>query len=194
MRFSTSSRLWRASGTLQTWTSYALPPRKMSPTSSPAISVDAARRTSPGFKPYRSAAARSTSTVIWGTSVSCSACCSVEAVHAEHDLLDLGRLLPQHVEVLTVDADDDGLAGAGQHLPDALLQVGLHVTADPRIAVDHLLDPGQRLVVGRRGVDADPVLTELRAHRLVRDERLADVGAEVAHARDGLELLGGLRW
>jgi hypothetical protein len=38
-----SSRLWRASGMLQTWTSYALPARKMSATSSPAISVDAAR-------------------------------------------------------------------------------------------------------------------------------------------------------
>ena len=64
----------------------------------------------------------------------------VQAVDAEQQLLDLGRLLPEHVEVVAVDADDDRLAGARQHLPDALLQVGLHVAPDARVAVDDLLD------------------------------------------------------
>jgi hypothetical protein len=44
-------RLLRVSGVLQTWTSYARPPRKMSPTSSLAIQVPDARRTSPGLTP-----------------------------------------------------------------------------------------------------------------------------------------------
>ena len=142
-----SSRLWRASGMLHTWTSYALPARKMSPTSSPAIRVDAARRTSPGFRPYCCAAARSTSTVDLGHLGELLGVLLGQAVHAEQELLDLGRLLPQDVQVVAVDADDDGLAGAGQDLPDALLQVGLHVAPEARVAVDHLLDLGQRLVV-----------------------------------------------
>src|SRR5215208_3542676 len=43
--------LWRVSGVLQTCTSYALPPWKMSPTSSLATNVAAWRRTSPGLMP-----------------------------------------------------------------------------------------------------------------------------------------------
>ena len=49
-------------------------------------------------------------------------------------------LLAQDVEILAVDADDDRVARPGQHLPDPLLEVGLHVAVEPGIAVDHLLD------------------------------------------------------
>ena len=50
-RLMTSVKLFRVSGVLQTLTSYALPSRKMSPTSSPFMRVAAARRTSPGLSP-----------------------------------------------------------------------------------------------------------------------------------------------
>ena len=55
-RFSTSVTLSRNSFCVQTCTSYALPPTKMSPTSSLAISADDCRRTWPGVIPYRRAA------------------------------------------------------------------------------------------------------------------------------------------
>ncbi len=50
-RFSMSLKVSRVSGVLQTWTSYALPSRKMSPASSPASNRPAALRTSPGLSP-----------------------------------------------------------------------------------------------------------------------------------------------
>ena len=50
-RFRMSVRLRRVRGVLQTCTSYARAPLKMSPTSSLASSVPAARRTSPGLSP-----------------------------------------------------------------------------------------------------------------------------------------------
>ena len=50
-RLRMSVRLRRALGVLQTCTSYALPPLKMSPTSSLDTSAEAARRTSPGLSP-----------------------------------------------------------------------------------------------------------------------------------------------
>jgi hypothetical protein len=48
-RFLTSSKLSRADGIVQMWTSNALPLAKMSLTSSPAMSADDWRRTSPGL-------------------------------------------------------------------------------------------------------------------------------------------------
>ena len=64
----TACTLVRVCGVLHTTVSYALPSRKMSPTSSPATRVAAARRTSPGFRPYFAALARLTSTWICGWS------------------------------------------------------------------------------------------------------------------------------
>ena len=49
-----------------------------------------------------------------------------------------------------------------------------------------------RLVVVRLRIDADPVLAEVDAEHLVGQERLADMGAEVAHARDGAQFLARL--
>ena len=106
------------------------------------------------------------------------------------ELLGLG---PQDLEVGALDPDDDRMAGAGQHLPDPLLQVGLDVGDQARVVVHDRLDLVDRLVVVDLGVDADPVLAELRPHRLVRLVGLADVGAEVADPGDGGELLGRRR-
>ena len=114
-----------------------------------------------------------------------------EPVDPRERLPDLLRLVAQDVQIGAVDAHDDRLARSGQHLSDPLLQIGLHVAIEPGIAVDHLLDRGQRLVVVDRRIDADPVLGEVDAVHLVGDERLADVGAAVAHARDGPQLLTG---
>src|SRR5205085_4471728 len=106
----------------------------------------------------------------------------------EH-LLDLVGLGAQHAQVRTVDPHDHGLAGPGQYLLDALLEVGGDIPLQPRIAVDNLLDGGNRLVVVGVRIDRDPVLTGVHAHDLIGEERLADVGAEVPYARDRPELL-----
>jgi hypothetical protein len=81
---------------------------------------------------------------------------------------------------------------AGQDLLDALAQVGLHVALHPRIAVDGSCDRRERPVVVGVLVDADPVLTEIDAVDLVAEQRLPDVRAAVAHARDPLQVLAGL--
>ena len=99
-------------------------------------------------------------------------------------LLDVVGQILERRQIRPVDADDDRVARAGEHLADALLEVGLDVAPQTGIAVDDLLDGGERLVVVDRRVDADPVLAEFDAVRLVGDERLADVGAEVADAGD----------
>ena len=60
---------------------------------------------------------------------------------------DLCGLLAQDVEVGPEDADHDRRARAGEHLLDALLQVGEQVAVEARVAVDDLLDLGDRRVV-----------------------------------------------
>ena len=70
-----------------------------------------------------------------------------------------------------------------EHLVDPLVQVGLHVVEHPGIAVDDLLDPRDRLRRSRRSGRCDPVLAEVDAGDLVGQERLPDVGAEVAARR-----------
>ena len=109
-------------------------------------------------------------------------------------LLDLLGQVLELAEVGAVDPHDDRIARTGQDLADALLEVGLHVTSQARVAVDHLEDGRVRLVVVDGRVDADPVLAELHAVWLVGDERLADVRAAVADARDRAQLVAGLRW
>ncbi len=114
-----------------------------------------------------------------------------ETVDALHQPLHLGCLLGEDVEVVAEHADDDCIARAGEHLPDPLLQVGLDVALDPRVTGDDLLHARQRLVVVDLRIDADPVLAEIDAVRLVGQERLADVRTAVAHARDAPELSTG---
>ena len=65
----------RLSGVLHTVTWNTFCCSKRLPTSSPASIVAAARRTSPGFKPYRLALSRSTSTSMLGW----SSCLSIRA-------------------------------------------------------------------------------------------------------------------
>ena len=66
---------------------------------------------------------------------------------AAERLLDLRRLGPQDRQVGTEDAHDDGVAGARQDLADPLLQVGLDVAPQPRVAVHDFLDRRVGLVV-----------------------------------------------
>ena len=76
-----------------------------------------------------------------------------DAVDAAHQVLDVvrgGRAASSRSspKIFTTMR----LARAGEHLADPLLQVGLHVAAKARVAVDHLLDRGEGLVVvGRLG-------------------------------------------
>ena len=73
-----------------------------------------------------------------------------------------------------------GSLSPDQNLLDPFIQVGLDAAIKPRIAVNHLLDGGDRLVVVDLGIDADPVLAVGNADDFVRQERLADMCAEVA--------------
>ena len=51
----------------------------------------------------------------------------------------------QRLEVGAEEPHDDRLAGAGEHLLDPLLEVGLHVAVQAGVAVDDLLDPARRV-------------------------------------------------
>ena len=70
-----------------------------------------------------------------------------------------------------------GLAAAGDDLLGPLVQVGLAVPEEAGVVGDHLVDGGDRLVVVDVRVDADPVLAEVDAVRLVALERLPQVRA-----------------
>ena len=139
---------WRACS--RPLTSYALPPRKMSPTSSPAM--------------------------IAGRAADVAGLQAVPLRRGEVDLdLDL-RDVDLRVDVLVDDArrcrracrgpprpsragrpgpapkrrTTIGVAGAGEHLVDPLPQVGLHVAAEARVARDDLLDLGDASRRSRR--------------------------------------------
>src|SRR5439155_19037140 len=86
----------------------------------------------------------------------------------------------------------DRLLGAGQHLFDALLEIGLHVAIEPGVTVDQLLNFRQRLVVVDLGIDADPVLREIDAVWLIAGDGAPDVGAAVADPGNGNQLTTGL--
>ncbi len=115
-----------------------------------------------------------------------------DAGDALQGLLHLVRLVVDALQVGPIDAHDKGFAGSGQHLVDSFVEIGFHIVEEPRIAVDHLLDGGHRLVVVGLGIDADPVLAEIDAVDLIGQQGLPDVGAEVAHPRNGPQLAADL--
>src|SRR6267154_3183682 len=104
---------------------------------------------------------------------------------------DLLRLVPENVEIRAEDTDDDRLAGAGQDLANAFLQIRLHIAVEARITLHHFLDAGMRLVVIGVAADADPVLPEIDADDLIGGEGLTDMSAEVAYAWNGSQFLAG---
>ena len=97
----------------------------------------------------------------------------------------------QRCEIGSVNADHDGLAPAGQHLLDALPEIGLHVAIEPRVGLDDAVYLVQGLVVIDLGADTDPVLTEVHAVDLVSQIRLPDMGAAVAHPLNLFEVSAG---
>ena len=115
-----------------------------------------------------------------------------DAVDSRQSILHLRSELLEDVHVVAIDSDDDGLGVSGQHLPDSLLQVGLHVAIEAGIAVHRLLNFRHRLVVVDRGIDADPILPEIDADHFIHDQGLPDVGTEVADARYAPQLFARL--
>src|SRR3954465_49647 len=104
----------------------------MSPTSSPATIVAAARRTSPGFRPKGPARSMSTSTSSCGTSVEMSTCSLVAPSTSPQQLVDLAGLCAQDVEVGAEQPDHDRLAAAGHHPLPPPLPGGLPGPGQPR--------------------------------------------------------------
>src|SRR5829696_5133762 len=111
-----------------------------------------------------------------------------DVLHLLRDLISLGV---KHIEVGTIDAHNDGFAGARQDLPDPFSQVCLDVPIKPRVGIDRILDGCQSLVIVDLGIDADPVLAEVHAIGLVGQESLPNVRSAVAHARDLPQVLTG---
>src|SRR3954447_13096423 len=99
------------------------------------------------------------------------------------------RLLAQHGEIGTENAHHNRLAFPRQNLFDALIQIRLHTAKQTRIAVHHLLDSGNRLLVIDVRVDADPVLTVGDADDFICQKRLTYMSAEIANAWDGTQLM-----
>jgi len=97
-------------------------------------------------------------------------------------LPDFQGFLVEDVEIGSEDTHDDGLARTRQHLFDPFVEVRLHVVEHPRVAGHHVLDRAVRLRVVGRGVDGNPVLTEVHPGDLVSEECLPDVRSEVADA------------
>jgi hypothetical protein len=116
-----------------------------------------------------------------------------DAVDAGEGLPHLLRLAAQHLQVLAVDAHHQAVARAAEDGVDPLLRVGQHLAVEPGVAVDHLLDAGDGLVVVGGRVDAHPQLAGVDADDLVRGHGAAHVGADVADPLELLQLLAGLR-
>ena len=142
---------------------------QMSPTSSPAISSAAARRTSPGLTPYR------------------CACCEI---HLDLDLRDVRRRSSTFASTSpSIPSSDSFTSSAfcaqdvqvrrrrcarrcasldpGQHLPDPLLAGTSGRRGRARGSRRRPPGLGERLVVVDLRVDADPVLAEVDADGLV---------------------------
>ena len=97
----------------------------------------------------------------------------------------------QPIQIGPLDTHHDGGAGAGQHFLDALAKIGEQIAIESRVAIDHRLDLGNRLLIVDARVQADPQLGKVGADHFVGDFGAADVRAEVAHAGNGAQLLAG---
>src|SRR4029453_15962533 len=106
-------------------------------------------------------------------------------------LLDGLGLGTQRRKLRPVDPHHNGLASTGQHLLDALPEIGLYVAIKSWVGLDGAVHLFQGLVVIDIGADTDPVLTEVHAVDLVSQIRLPDMGTAVAHALDLSEILAG---
>ena len=107
-------------------------------------------------------------------------------------MLHFFGLVTDALQVAPVDADVEGFLRSGDDLVDALVEVGLDVVEHPGISGHDMFDRPDGLVVVDLRIDADPVLGEVDAVDLVREQGLPDVGSEVAHARDRPQLAAGL--
>ena len=103
-------------------------------------------------------------------------------------VLHLSGRLAKDLQIMAIGAHHNRLLASCQHLFDAFLEIRLDVAIEPGVAVDELLNLGQRFVVVHLGVDADPVLGEVDAVRLVAGDGATDVGATVADPRNGDQL------
>ena len=104
----------------------------------------------------------------------------------------LTRFFLEEVQLVAIDAHDNGFGGSGQHLPDSLFQIGQHVAKDAGVAVNRRLNFMYCLVIVDRRIDADPILAEMHTDHFIHDQGLSDVGTEVAYPRNGSQLLAGL--
>src|SRR5881628_2586313 len=139
--------------------------------------VAEARRTSPGLTPALPAASRSTLTCTCGSSTWSSARRSAMP-RMPASAAVTSRLLAQDVALRAVQAHDDRRARAGEHFAHLVAQVGVHAALAARIALDGFPHRSQRLVVVRRGIDADPDLARIDADDLIAGHRAPDVRAD----------------
>src|SRR5574341_846893 len=107
-----------------------------------------------------------------------------DALDLGQNIFDMMRSLLEDVQVVAIDAHDDGFGGPGKHLPDSLFQIGLHIAVDSRIAVYNLLNFVDRGIIVNLGVHADPIFPEVHADDLIHDQGLPDVRTEVSDPRD----------
>ena len=128
-----------------------------------------------------------------------------DTVDLGHDPVQLACLAPEGGQVLAVDADDERVVGAGEHVevvardplvglaqrtdvPDPLRRIADDFAIDAARAVDHIVDRCHRRVVVGARVDADPELARVDVDHLVARHRPSNVGPYVVHARDRSQL------
>ena len=151
-----SLRFLRRFGAPQTTTSNTFCSWNRLPTVMPPIRADAARRTSPGLRPWTRAFSKSTSISI----ACCSSCCSTFGFLMPSILPSVCRISSclgaKNAKVLAIDADRDGLILAGQTFAHSLGEERLHLTADARLGTGDRLHRGQRGPVIGLGIQAYP--------------------------------------
>ena len=103
--------------------------------------------------------------------------------------LHLFRFGLKHVQVLPVNPDDNGIARAGEHFANSLLQISLHVADEPGITIHGFLNPLHGLVVVHRRINAHPVFSEIDAIRFIGQRCLTYVRTGIANAGN-LQQLG----
>ena len=61
-------------------------------------------------------------------------------IDAGHGLAHVLGLVPQNLQVRTVDANHNRFTGSGQYFPNAFFQVGLQIAVQAGITVNHRRD------------------------------------------------------